>query len=319
MRMLAGFEEPTSGDILLDGKSVLGVPAHQRPTNLMFQSYALFPHMNVAENIAYGLKQEGLPKAEITARVEEVLTSCAFRISGGAGRINFPAAEAARRARPRHRQAPTGAAARRASGALDRKLREETQLRTRRLAGKARLAFLMVTHDQDEAMTMAHRIGVKQKGRLAQVGTPAEIYEAPETRRSRNSSAISRNSRPQSRSRGRGGDTSLHPTIGTIELDDEGDKPVSGHARGCRPQAREDHARLHFPPHETVNRVGGQSSGISVSRRHDHGAGEAGGWCDCPALASPTAPARSERPIGWDDRVWLSWDIEAPILLDGAS
>lgn len=318
MRMLAGFEEPTSGDILLDSKSVLGVPAHQRPTNLMFQSYALFPHMNVAENIAYGLKQEGLPKAEISARVEEVLNLVRLQdfgkrrpdqLSGGQRQRVALARAIAKRPRILLLDEPLGA--------LDRKLREETQYELVALQEKLGLAFLMVTHDQDEAMTMAHRIGVMQKARLAQVGTPAEIYEAPETRAvAEFVGDITIFEAIVTKVEGEVV-TLLHPTIGTIELDDEGDKPAPGTRVdvGLRPEK----ITLGFtPPHETVNRVEGivwdigylgDMTMVQVKL--------ADGTIVRVGITNRTR--RSERPIGWDDRVWLSWDIEAPILLDGAS
>ncbi len=305
MRMLAGFEEPTSGDILLDGQSLLGVPAHQRPTNLMFQSYALFPHMNVAENIAYGLKQEGLPKAEITMRVEEVLSLVRLQdfgkrrpdqLSGGQKQRVALARAIAKRPRVLLLDEPLGA--------LDRKLREETQYELVALQEKLGLAFLMVTHDQDEAMTMAHRIGVMQKGRLAQVGTPAEIYEAPETRAiAEFVGDITIFEATVTKVEGEVV-TLLHQTIGTIELDDEGDKPAPGTRVdvGLRPKRS---PSLH-PPHENVNRVEGIVWDIGylgdmtmVQVKLADGA--------IVRVGITNRTRRYERPIGWDDRVWLSW------------
>ncbi len=200
-------------------------------------------------------------------------------------------------------------------GALDRKLREETQYELVALQEKLGLAFLMVTHDQDEAMTMAHRIGVMQKGRLAQVGTPAEIYEAPETRAvAEFVGDITIFEATVTKVEGEVV-TLLHPTIGTIELDDEGDKPALGTRVdvGLRPEK----ITLGFtPPHETVNRVEGIVWDIGylgdmtmVQVKLADGA--------IVRVGITNRTRRSERPIGWDDRVWLSWDIEAPILLDG--
>ncbi|MGQ2949547.1 MAG: ABC transporter ATP-binding protein [Agrobacterium sp.] len=183
MRMLAGFEEPTDGRILLQGKDISGVPPYKRPTNMMFQSYALFPHMSVEKNIAFGLEQDGLPKAEIASRVEEMLrlvklTEFAKRkpsqLSGGQRQRVALARSLAKRPKVLLLDEPLGA--------LDKKLREETQFELMDIQTNLGLTFLIVTHDQEEAMTVSDRIAVMDKGNVVQVATPAEIYEAPNTR-----------------------------------------------------------------------------------------------------------------------------------------
>ncbi len=183
MRMLAGFEEPSEGRILLQGKDLSGVPPYRRPTNMMFQSYALFPHMTVEKNIAFGLQQDGLPKADIAARVEEMLKlvkleSFAKRkpaqLSGGQRQRVALARSLAKRPRVLLLDEPLGA--------LDRKLREETQFELMDIQHTLGLTFLIVTHDQEEAMTVSDRIAVMDKGLIMQVATPAEIYEAPNSR-----------------------------------------------------------------------------------------------------------------------------------------
>ena len=183
MRMLAGFEEPTDGRILLQGKDISGVPPYKRPTNMMFQSYALFPHMSVEKNIAFGLEQDGLPKAEIAARVEEMLrlvklTEFAKRkpsqLSGGQRQRVALARSLAKRPKVLLLDEPLGA--------LDKKLREETQFELMDIQTNLGLTFLIVTHDQEEAMTVSDRIAVMDKGNVVQVATPAEIYEAPNSR-----------------------------------------------------------------------------------------------------------------------------------------
>lgn len=183
MRMLAGFEEPTEGRILLQGKDISGVPPYKRPTNMMFQSYALFPHMSVEKNIAFGLEQDNLPRAEITTRVEEMLrlvklTDFARRkpsqLSGGQRQRVALARSLAKRPKVLLLDEPLGA--------LDRKLREETQFEIMDLQQTLGLTFLIVTHDQEEAMTVSDRIAVMDKGTVVQVATPAEIYEAPNSR-----------------------------------------------------------------------------------------------------------------------------------------
>jgi putrescine transport system ATP-binding protein len=183
MRMLAGFEEPTEGRILLQGKDISGVPPYKRPTNMMFQSYALFPHMTVAKNVAFGLEQDNLPKGEIDARVEEMLrlvklTDFAKRkpsqLSGGQRQRVALARSIAKRPKVLLLDEPLGA--------LDRKLREETQFELMDIQHTLGLTFLIVTHDQEEAMTVSDRIAVMDKGVIVQVATPAEIYEAPNSR-----------------------------------------------------------------------------------------------------------------------------------------
>lgn len=183
MRMLAGFEEPTEGRILLQGKDLSGVPPYRRPTNMMFQSYALFPHMSVEKNVAFGLEQDGLPKAEIKARVEEMLKLVkleAFarrkpgQLSGGQRQRVALARSLAKRPKVLLLDEPLGA--------LDRKLREETQFELMDIQHTLGLTFLIVTHDQEEAMTVSDRIAVMDKGVVVQVATPAEIYEGPNSR-----------------------------------------------------------------------------------------------------------------------------------------
>jgi putrescine transport system ATP-binding protein len=183
MRMLAGFEEPTQGRILLQGKDLSGVPPYRRPTNMMFQSYALFPHMSVAKNIAFGLEQDGLPRGEIEARVQEMLKLVKLeqfakrkpsQLSGGQRQRVALARSLAKRPKVLLLDEPLGA--------LDRKLREETQFELMDIQHTLGLTFLIVTHDQEEAMTVSDRIAVMDKGIIVQVATPAEIYEAPNSR-----------------------------------------------------------------------------------------------------------------------------------------
>ncbi|MHB0953812.1 MAG: ABC transporter ATP-binding protein [Allorhizobium sp.] len=183
MRMLAGFEEPSEGRILLQGKDISGVPPYRRPTNMMFQSYALFPHMTVEANIAFGLQQDHLPKAEIAARVAEMLKLVKLeqfakrkpnQLSGGQRQRVALARSLAKRPKVLLLDEPLGA--------LDRKLREETQFELTDIQQSLGLTFLIVTHDQEEAMTVSDRIAVMDKGEIVQVATPAEIYEAPNSR-----------------------------------------------------------------------------------------------------------------------------------------
>jgi putrescine transport system ATP-binding protein len=183
LRMLAGFDEPTSGRILLDGQDLRGIPPYRRPVNMMFQSYALFPHMTVEGNIAFGLKQDNMPKAEIEARVKEMLRLVKLeqfakrkphQLSGGQRQRVALARSVAKRPKVLLLDEPLGA--------LDKKLREETQFELMDLQQSLGLTFVVVTHDQEEAMTMADRIAILDRGEVMQVATPAEVYEAPGSR-----------------------------------------------------------------------------------------------------------------------------------------
>jgi len=183
LRMLAGFETPDDGRVLLDGRDIAAMPPHRRPVNMMFQSYALFPHLSVAGNIAFGLRQDGLAKAAISARVDEMLALVKLeglgsrrpdQLSGGQRQRVALARSLAKRPQVLLLDEPMAA--------LDRKLREETQFELMDLQARLGLTFVIVTHDQEEAMTVAHRIAVMDRGRIVQAATPAEIYEQPRSR-----------------------------------------------------------------------------------------------------------------------------------------
>ena len=183
LRMLAGFETPTSGRILVDGRDMSTVPPYERPVNMMFQSYALFPHMTVQKNIAFGLEQEGLRNDEIKRRVGEILDIVKMgsfgarkphQLSGGQRQRIALARALVKRPKLLLLDEPLAA--------LDRKLREHTQFELINIQKALGVTFIVVTHDQEEAMTLATRMGVMNHGRIVQVGTPAQIYESPGTR-----------------------------------------------------------------------------------------------------------------------------------------
>jgi putrescine transport system ATP-binding protein len=183
LRMLGGFETPSSGRILIDGEDMAGVPPYERPVNMMFQSYALFPHMNVEQNVGFGLKQDRLPKAQIQERVATMLDLVKMgdyaqrkphQLSGGQRQRVALARSLVKRPKLLLLDEPLGA--------LDKKLREHTQFELISLQDKLGVTFIVVTHDQEEAMTLASRIGVMNHGEIVQAGTPSEIYEFPNSR-----------------------------------------------------------------------------------------------------------------------------------------
>lgn len=183
LRMLAGFEEPSAGKIYIDGVDMSHIPPYQRPVNMMFQSYALFPHMTVEQNVAFGLKQEHLPRRVIDDRVQESLDLVQMRayrhrkphqLSGGQQQRVALARSLAKQPKLLLLDEPLAA--------LDKKLREQTQFELVNIQERVGVTFIMVTHDQEEAMTMASRIAVMQEGRISQIGTPTEIYEYPSSR-----------------------------------------------------------------------------------------------------------------------------------------
>ena len=183
LRMLAGFETPTSGRIVLNGQDMAGLPPYERPMNMMFQSYALFPHLSVWENIAFGLKRDGLARDAIATKVEAMLKLVQLgkyaqrkphQLSGGQQQRVALARSLAKQPQLLLLDEPLGA--------LDKKLREETQIELVNIIEQVGVTCVMVTHDQEEAMTMASRIAIMSEGRFLQVGPPAEIYETPATR-----------------------------------------------------------------------------------------------------------------------------------------
>ena len=183
LRMLAGFERPTEGRIYLDGVDITDMPPYERPINMMFQSYALFPHMTVAQNIAFGLQQDKIPKAEIDARVAEMLKLVQMsqyakrkphQLSGGQRQRVALARSLAKRPKLLLLDEPMGA--------LDKKLRSQMQLELVEIIERVGVTCVMVTHDQEEAMTMAERIAIMHLGWIAQIGSPVDIYETPTSR-----------------------------------------------------------------------------------------------------------------------------------------
>ena len=183
LRMLAGFETPSSGTIHIDGVDMTEVPPYDRPINMMFQSYALFPHMTVEQNVAYGLKRDKIPKNEIKRRVEEILSMVELsdfvkrkphQLSGGQRQRVALARALVKRPKVLLLDEPLGA--------LDKRLREQTQFELINIQDQLGVTFVVVTHDQEEAMTLSTRMAMMDAGKFQQIGEPTEVYEYPESR-----------------------------------------------------------------------------------------------------------------------------------------
>ena len=183
LRMLAGFETPSSGTIYIDGVDMTEVPPYARPINMMFQSYALFPHMTVEQNVAYGLKRDKIPKDEIKRRVDEILSMVELsdfikrkphQLSGGQRQRVALARALVKRPKVLLLDEPLGA--------LDKRLREQTQFELINIQDQLGVTFVVVTHDQEEAMTLSTRMAMMDAGKFQQIGTPTEVYEYPDSR-----------------------------------------------------------------------------------------------------------------------------------------
>jgi len=184
LRLIAGFEPPTSGDIFIDGKSMDGISANRRPTNMVFQSYAIFPHLSVADNVGYGLKTKKLPKAEIASEVEKVLNMVDLGSFGGRAAHELSGGQRQRVALARALvMRPKVILLDEPLSALDKKLRDQMQIELRDLQKSVGITFILVTHDQEEALIMSDRIAVMFEGEIAQLATPEELYRRPATKR----------------------------------------------------------------------------------------------------------------------------------------
>ncbi|WP_332682573.1 ABC transporter ATP-binding protein [Bosea sp. (in: a-proteobacteria)] len=316
MRMLAGFEQPDEGEILLDGVDITAVPPHRRPVNMMFQSYALFPHLSVGDNIAYGLKREGLPKAQVRERVDAMLKR--VRLSGLEGRRPDQLSGGQRQrvalARALVKQ-PKLLLLDEPLGALDRKLREATQYELMDLQADLGLTFMVVTHDQDEAMTMADRMAVMDHGRLLQIAPPDVIYEAPASRTV--AEFVGDINLIEGKVIAVDGDLVRVDSarLGEIELDEDepGLRPGEPVCVGLRPEKI---TLSHDEPAQQLNRAQGEVWDIGylgdITMVQVMVGGDDGQLLKV-SLANRTR--RNERPLAWEDKVWLSWDVEAGMVL----
>jgi putrescine transport system ATP-binding protein len=313
LRMLAGFETPDEGRILLDGKDIAQVLPHERPVNMMFQNYALFPHLNVRDNIAFGLKRAGMPRPDIDTRVAELValvklegleTRKPDQLSGGQKQRVALARSLARRPQVLLLDEPLAA--------LDKKLRGETQFELMHLKQELGLTFVIVTHDQEEAMTVADRIGVMNHGRLMQVATAPELYEQP------NSRWVADFVGDVNLIEGRVIEAGANATV--IESALVG-RVRAGAASGANPgdtawvALRPEKVRLSLEQRSaTENSVSGTVRDIAyLGDLSIYKVALDNGFVMEAATANLTRMI--ERPISWDDRVWLTWDAAGGIVL----
>jgi putrescine transport system ATP-binding protein len=314
LRMLAGFETPTQGRIFIDGVAMEGVPPYERPVNMMFQSYALFPHMSVEQNVAFGLKQEGLPRAQIEQRVGEMLGIVRLsgmekrkphQLSGGQRQRVALARSLVKRPKVLLLDEPLGA--------LDKKLREHTQFELVNIQERLGVTFIVVTHDQEEAMTLASRIGVMNQGYIAQVGTPHEIYEFPSSR------FVAEFIGNVNMFEGRiVEDEPDHVTISSTEL---GGQIYVGHGVSAAPDALvwaairpEKMVLSREVPASESNRATGVIKEIAYM-------GDMSIYLvqlesgKTVRVTQPNAFRRAEERFTWDDRVWVSWNESSCVVV----
>ena len=313
LRMLAGFESPTSGRIYIDGQDMADTPPYERPVNMMFQSYALFPHMSVEKNVAFGLEQEKLARPEIGRRVAEMLEIVRLgefakrkphQLSGGQ-RQRVALARALVKKPKLLLDEPLGA--------LDRKLREHTQFELINLQEQLGVTFVVVTHDQEEAMTLASRIGVMDRGEIVQIGTPTSIYEYPTTRFIADfigsvnmfEGQLVEDEPDHVRIRS--------PELGGVIYVDHGISAAPGATvwAAIRPEKIE---ISRTPPGRTENAVSGVVKEIAYMGdvsiylvRIESG--------KTVRVTLPNVERHADDRISWDETVWLSWHPTSPVVL----
>jgi putrescine transport system ATP-binding protein len=316
LRMLAGFETPTAGRILIDGQDMAAVPPWKRPANMMFQSYALFPHMSVADNIAFGLKQDGVAKAEIRDRVAEAVRLVQLegrenrrpdQLSGGQKQRVALARAIIKRPKVLLLDEPLGA--------LDKKLREQTQFELVNIQESLGLTFVIVTHDQEEAMTVSTRMAIMTEGRVAQLGTPGEMYEYPTSRFVADflgdvnvlEARVVEAGRDQVR---------VHSVeAGCDIIADRGGALVAGEAVWVAIRPEKFAIAKNPSPAGAANCMAGEVWDIGylgdVSIYHVRLASGAVVRC-----TQANRLRLVERPITWEDRVFLSWGADASVILN---
>lgn len=324
LRMLAGFEMPTVGRITIDNADMTGVPPYQRPVNMMFQSYALFPHMSVADNVAYGLKRDRVPKDEIARRVADILDMVELSAFGKRKPHQLSGGQRQRVALARALvKQPKVLLLDEPLAALDKRLREQTQFELMNLQERLGVTFIVVTHDQEEAMTLSTRIAVMDAGRIIQVGEPSEVYERPKTRKIANfigsiNTFDGRIAGGDDGGDGRdSGDLALAcPDLpAPLKVPREADLKAGQKATlAIRPEKIM--MSKEAPDDPSLVRMQGEvielayMGNLSIYRVKIDGGGGA-----VIQVTAPNLQRIDRRNIDWDDRVWLSWRPDNSLIL----
>ena len=315
MRMLAGFEEPTSGRITLAGKDLAGVPPYERPANMMFQSYALFPHMTVTDNIAFGLKMDAMPKPQIEERVAQMLKLVKLekfsgrkphQLSGGQRQRVALARAVAKQPKVLLLDEPLGA--------LDKKLREETQFELMDIQAELGITFIIVTHDQEEAMTMSDRIAVMDHGKLMQVAPPGEIYEQPNSKYV--ADFIGNINILEGKVASRSGNTIWVASAGTNRtFTVESAEPLSA-GQSVFLAIRPEKMRISLePPSSNINVLTGEVFDIGYLGDWTNYIVDIDGAGQRIRASAANMSRFVERPISWEDKVHISFAPDAGVLL----
>ena len=316
LRMLAGFEDPSAGNIFIDGVNMNDVPPYERPVNMMFQSYALFPHMTVENNVAYGLKRDGLPASDIAQKVEEALAMVELtrfrkrkphQLSGGQRQRVALARALVKQPKVLLLDEPLGA--------LDKRLREQAQFELMNLQDQLGVTFVVVTHDQEEAMTLSTRIAIMDNGRFMQIGTPTEIYEFPQSRLVAN--FIGNANMFEGRITENGPD---HVVVESKEVDC---KFYIDHGLSIQEGSK---VWIALRPEKISISKGAPESGpTNTLKGMVHGIGYLGGTSTYRVqvgdrlieITSPNQnrPKDGNPPIEWDEEVYLSWEASSSVVL----
>lgn len=318
LRMLAGFEVPNSGSIMIDGVDMTKVPPYERPVNMMFQSYALFPHMTVEQNVGYGLKKDGIDKSEISKRTANMLelvkmSHLAKRrpnaLSGGESQRVALARALVKKPKLLLLDEPLGA--------LDRKLREHTQFELMNLQYELGITFMVVTHDQEEAMTLSSRIVVMNQGGFEQVGTPGEVYEYPRNRFVADFvgkvNLIDANVRQ------------VEGTLVTLKSESVGVELFADIGTAVAPEIDSQHTIAVRPEKMFINKQNPQVDGMTVLKGKVVDLGYFGNLSlykvELPGghilqVSGQNRVRSSRKTVDWDDEVFVSWDNKSAILLE---
>ncbi len=317
LRMLAGFESPSEGEIYIDDQAMSAIPAYRRPVNMVFQNYAIFPHLDVGANIAFGLRKSGLSKAEIKDQVEEMLGLIKLPGYAGRGPTELSGGERQRVSLARALiKRPKVLLLDEPLGALDKKLREQMQLELRDLQKSVGITFVFVTHDQEEALTMSDRIAVMSQGRVLQVASPTDLYERPNSRFVANFIGNMNFFDGRVQKTGNGTATVDAGPLGVVEAEAATDGEAPGVGAKVVVAIRPEKLKLHFEaPGEGANIIEGRMgpSAYLGERSHFH--------VLLPGREQSVAVAvqnmeRSVVGLGASDQpVWLSFSGESVVLL----